>query len=972
MVGGRRGRWLGALLALALGSVSLVLAPPTPSADAQSSTTVTRTLDSGVEVVLPAGKFYKVVDAKTGKPTGQVREGDLREFAVVLGLDPDPADRPDFSCRSIEGTADSRDYVGGTFPLAAPAAVNTLPIATKAEVHPASNALNVWDPSEIFDVLCTPTAEHRDWLPVGQPIFRFTILDTAEAASAPAEFVTVTDTTSNLQMTVGKGKFYSLYATSGGSSPTALRAGSVVEGDLSEFFMAVGEVTAVGDLTLTCTTYEGTAGAADYVGGSYPAALNDREVSLPLVTKSDTVVEDVDEWYEIECLPSSGTEVYDWRWWPPQRIRYGIVDRTAQVRFSESVFVIEEGTSNGVFVVADSKGDRQKGQLRAALSVAATLNDERSADHPGDVKFTGTSSKTRTHSLGTSIQPQALPIEAVDDNVCEYDEVFTVTLSEPSGANWASTNYAILGWPAEASVRIVDDEDPPPEPQVVAAAISGTTLRAEWLGPRCPYLRGVEMEYQAVAETDWTSGLMAGREWDYDGDGDPSNNRQLTTTHSVPGLTAGMAYRVRVRYHNNGGTGPWKETLTGEVGFPSESSGGGAGGGGGGTGGTGGGGGGTGGAGGGGGGGGPSGGGGGGPSGGDSDSRGEATRLWGADRYATSLEIARQVAQRNGNNLDTVVLAGGHSWTDALIAGPLAGVLDAALLLTPSDGLPEATVAWLADLGVSEIIAVGSTGHISDEALAALAHLDEDIERITAPESGSDGDAGSGTDGAAESGTDGDAESGTDDGPYAAAAAVARRIGQPAALGPLLGRTVIVASGQVFADALAAGPLAAAGPHPILYADEGTLHPDVAVYLAEHADHVVIMGGSAAVTESIEAQIRAIPQANRAGQRPMAVTRLGGADRYATAVAFARWLDTPALEGRHCFTADTVGLATGLNPADAAASGPLLARRCAPLLLTQPDQIPPITASYLRRTSELIVFGGTAAINRAALADWDQ
>ena len=345
----------------------------------------------------------------------------------------------------------------------------------------------------------------------------------------------------------------------------------------------------------------------------------------------------------------------------------------------------------------------------------------------------------------------------------------------------------------------------------------------------------------------------------------------------------------------------------------------------------------------------PPGGGGPGPGGGggggddeNGDSQGEATRLWGADRYATSLAVAREVAELNDNKLDTVVLAGGRSWTDALVAGPLAGALDAALLLTAPGGLPTDTVAWLADLGVSEIVAVGDTDTISAAALEALGHLDPDIERITA------------------------------DDPYAAAVAVARRVGRPATLGPLLGRTVIVASGQVFADALAAGPLAAYGPHPILYADSGSLHPEVAAYLAEHADHVIIMGGTAAVTADIETQIRNIPQANRAGQRPMAITRLGGADRYATAVAFARWLNTPALEGRHCFTPDTVGLATGINPADAAASGPLLARRCAPLLLTAPDRIPTITASYLRRTSELVVFGGTKAINRTALADWDQ
>ena len=327
---------------------------------------------------------------------------------------------------------------------------------------------------------------------------------------------------------------------------------------------------------------------------------------------------------------------------------------------------------------------------------------------------------------------------------------------------------------------------------------------------------------------------------------------------------------------------------------------------------------------------------------GDREAAGEAARLWGADRYATSLAVAREVAALADGRLSTVVLAGGHSWADALTAGPLAGALDAVLLLTPREGLGEDAVAWLGRVGVREVIAVGTTEHISDGALAALVSIDSDIERIEEPNR------------------------------HAAAAAVARRIGQPETLGPLLGRTVIVASARVFADALAAGPLAASGPHPVLLTDPATLHPDAAAYLADHADHVIVMGGTAAVSTAVEDRIRAIPQANRSGQRPMAVTRIGGADRYATAVGFARWLASSILEGRVCFTADTVGLATGANAADAAASAPLLARECAPLVLTGRDRMPPITASYLRRASELIVFGGAKAVSESVLRAWSR
>ena len=344
--------------------------------------------------------------------------------------------------------------------------------------------------------------------------------------------------------------------------------------------------------------------------------------------------------------------------------------------------------------------------------------------------------------------------------------------------------------------------------------------------------------------------------------------------------------------------------------------------------------------------------GGGGPGGGsddDGDDR-DTSRLAGEDRYATSLRIAEQVAEANDGTLATIVLAGGHSWTDALTAAPLAGALDAALLLTPQQGLPADTITWLKEIGVTEVIAVGDSTHITDEALDAL--------RTALNNNNGDG---------AQVRVERIAEVS----PYAMSAAVARRIGQPDTLGPLLGRTVIIASGQRFPDALAAGPLAAAGPHPVLYADTGELHPDVAAYLAAHADHVIIMGGTAAVSDAVEQQIRDIKQANRPA-RPMAVTRHAGTDRYHTAALFARWLTGPVLEGRVCFTADTAGLATGLNPADAAASGPLLAHRCAPLLLTEPDQMPQHTRSFLRSTTELIVFGGTKAINNAALRDWTQ
>ena len=146
--------------------------------------------------------------------------------------------------------------------------------------------------------------------------------------------------------------------------------------------------------------------------------------------------------------------------------------------------------------------------------------------------------------------------------------------------------------------------------------------------------------------------------------------------------------------------------------------------------------------------------------------------------------------------------------------------------------------------------------------------------------------------------------------------------------------------------------------------------PDAAAYLAEQADHVIVMGGTAAVSAEIEAEIRAIPQAGRAATA-MAVTRLGGSDRYGTAARLARWLTSPPAADHVCFYSDRTGLATGLNPADAAASAPLLAKTCTPLVLTRPDVIPPVTQSYLRKTEHLTVFGGKNAIAHSTIDNWN-
>lgn len=325
----------------------------------------------------------------------------------------------------------------------------------------------------------------------------------------------------------------------------------------------------------------------------------------------------------------------------------------------------------------------------------------------------------------------------------------------------------------------------------------------------------------------------------------------------------------------------------------------------------------------------------------------DVSRYGGADRYATSLLVAEAVASHAGGGLDEVVIVSGRNWTDAVVAAPLAGSLGAPVLATPSDELRPDAAAFLRRVGVSNAVLVGAasgTNGIGPAVESELNRIGVATTRIA------------------------DAD------PYLTSVRVARRMGTPGAMGSL-GRTAVVASGTVFADALVAGVFGAKGNHPVLLTPAGRLHADVAEYLSSGSgtEHVVLMGGTAALSAEVETSIEAL------GIR---VTRLAGTDRFDTAVRAAKLVTGRYLSssGQSCFTSRRVGLARARVPFDAFSAGPLLARVCAPLLLTNPSAIPAATADFLDDASvvaaeahqalDMRIFGGEAAVSTAAIQSY--
>jgi len=142
---------------------------------------------------------------------------------------------------------------------------------------------------------------------------------------------------------------------------------------------------------------------------------------------------------------------------------------------------------------------------------------------------------------------------------------------------------------------------------------------------------------------------------------------------------------------------------------------------------------------------------------------------------------------------------------------------------------------------------------------------------------------------------------------------------------------VVLARADVFADALAGGPLAAAKHAPLLLTSPGSLD-DVTkaeiLRVLPKGGTVYLLGGTSALSENVASQIRAL------GDVP---TRVAGADRFATAVAIANTLGNPT----------TVFEASGVNFPDALSAVPAAVVTRGAILLTNGSSQVSATASYM-------------------------
>ena len=163
---------------------------------------------------------------------------------------------------------------------------------------------------------------------------------------------------------------------------------------------------------------------------------------------------------------------------------------------------------------------------------------------------------------------------------------------------------------------------------------------------------------------------------------------------------------------------------------------------------------------------------------------------------------------------------------------------------------------------------------------------------------------------------------------------------------------VYLATGAGFADALAAGPAAAAQRGAVLLTAPDALPAVVAEEIRRlQPERVVALGGPAVISDAVLDEVsRAAPTG-----------RIRGTDRYATAAAVSQVVFSPGSR--------RVLVATGANFPDALAG--IGAAPDGPILLVTPDAVPEATAQELRRLGplEVLVLGGPVAVSDATVAE---
>jgi len=316
----------------------------------------------------------------------------------------------------------------------------------------------------------------------------------------------------------------------------------------------------------------------------------------------------------------------------------------------------------------------------------------------------------------------------------------------------------------------------------------------------------------------------------------------------------------------------------------------------------------------------------------------DVARTSGSDRFSGAVAMTRVIwpepVETPGDGgvppsgVPVIYIANGLKYPDALSAGPAAIFQGGALLLVMPTSIPSSVAAELTRLRPQKIVIVGGPASVSD-----------DVETQLVANAAHDGYT-----------TEISRQSGADR--FEASRNLADSVWNAPGVGGA--SSVLIATGNNFPDALAAGPAAGRTGSPVILVNGLQPHLDQAtqgLLVSLGTTDVNIVGGPSSVSPGIESDLASL-------MVPGHVHRYSGATRYDAAAA---------MNHDYFPQSEIVFAATGANFPDALAGAPLAGLYQSPIYLTQPGCLSQVVAQRMFEgdTQGIWLLGGPASLSPA-------
>ena len=312
----------------------------------------------------------------------------------------------------------------------------------------------------------------------------------------------------------------------------------------------------------------------------------------------------------------------------------------------------------------------------------------------------------------------------------------------------------------------------------------------------------------------------------------------------------------------------------------------------------------------------------------------DAALAWSRLTFPDTVEDVFPDADGTYRRPHTVLLGRDDVFADSLASGGAQGLLGAPLLVTPPDHLDPRVRAELLRILPDRVILLGGTAAVSTEVEQALAADGFAVERAA---------------GASRIET---------------AVAVARAAGATPTVAVLTRAFPApgASESQAFADALAAGGLAATIGAPLLLTASDALSTATAAHLTDSTvRRVLVVGGEAAIAPQVLTDLEALG---------LEVERISGASRFATATALAVARGAQDAAGASGVVLVDGGLTAGW--ADAFPAALASARWRAPIVLANATTLPPESTTWLSPGAGTPLLCGSSVAGPACLAAAEQ